>query len=837
MKISYKLKIIARAKKILTKQTHQNATSGQMIILFALMATVLFLFAGMAIDFGLMYLDKAKLSRAVDSLGVRLAGNLPTDVTNKAKITMDIMRANFPDFLSGVTYDSNSSNFLPMGSVTITTLGSNSDRIFITNNNQTLKMDTIATTITNVTPNLQIVSVSAEATALHDTYFLRLAGISNITLGGSATAERVPTVIVLVLDVSGSMRGNNGWSYLPTAVTNFVNNFTNTQSQDFLAVVTFSSYATVMWPTNYLGSYSNYQSQMLPANNFVTPVRQFMTNTPASGGTNALISQGIRFNGVTCAQEGMRLGYQVMNNLLGGITDAQLRTKLRTYYVIFTDGEFNTTRTYVKGSGFGIDTNGSNFYHSTSNLPFFHYDLPVMCNNNDFSQYTNVIVYGNTNMTASNIYDLNATNRFGNYTGSSNITWSNFLNAVNCTLAGYQIHGEGWNHKKTNDMHLPSSIPIYWTNQTNLNNSLPIFGNYSSSLGDQLRTNRYWTNNTTTSYIITNCMNHALWANNTNTSDDGRGWTSWNNKLFTNVNILNTNTAAANVTACFSTNAYGTNAAQIAQARTNMYWLALYEVFKATPDPAIIVPTPILFDEQNPTKQTWYPTNAADYNMNTRTLSAYPSGRTFANIYGFSFQRAGTSSRAPSTLPDSTTNGDTYYSARMSDFYPEFRYGAPITHVLNFTNSTNYNYLNYPKDVMQMITNTNDGIRYQMYSFKEGTWKDFSYNTSTYKLPSAGWQSTNTDAILNEGNWLTMMQAWIARKEQNAQIYFVNFSNNGNLTEKRQIANDRTGNNGVSISPFFSDQPVGGFYNTTNQATLTDAFDDIARKINSRLTK
>jgi len=269
-----------------------------------------------------------------------------------------------------------------------------------------------------------------------------------------------------------------------------------------------------------------------------------------------------------------------------------------------------------------------------------------------------------------------------------------------------------------------------------------------------------------------------------------------------------------------------------------MYWLALYETFKASPDPVLFVPTPILFDEQNPTKQTnWYPTNAADYNMNTRTLSAYPGSRTFANIYGFSYERSGTSSRSASTPPDVNTNGDTYLSVRMSDFYPQFTYGAHPTNILNFTNTNTYNYLRYPRNVINMITNTTNGVYYEMYSFKDQTWKSFPYETNTYKFPCTSGVSTNDDNILNEGNWLTMMQAWIARKEQNAKIYFVNFSNAANYTEKRQIANDRSGINGVGVRPFFSDQPVGGFYNTTNQTTLNDAFDDIARKINARLTQ
>ena len=283
---------------------------------------------------------------------------------------------------------------------------------------------------------------------------------------------------------------------------------------------------------------------------------------------------------------------------------------------------------------------------------------------------------------------------------------------------------------------------------------------------------------------------------------------------------MNTNTEAANEAACYSTN----------QGKTNMWWMALYETFKAAHDPAMFVPTPILFDCQNPTKQSWYPTNAPDYDMNNRTLSYYPAGRSFANVYGLYFQAA-SGNRAPTNAPD-VLSTRVFASARMGDFYPEFTYGPPPTNIFNLTNA-----LMYPRDVARLMTNTTNGVYYQMYSFKDMQWKSFLFTNTAYDFPSAGWDNNNLTKITTEGNWLTMMQAWIARKEQNAQIYFVNFSDNNSFREKRQIANDRTGVNGNGISPWFPDQPVGGFYDTTNQTTLNAAFDDIARKISARLTR
>jgi Flp pilus assembly protein TadG len=820
---------------------------GQILILFVLMAMVIFLFAGMGIDFGLVYLSKARLSRSVDSLGLRLANNLPTNTVERARTGLDVMRANYPNFLSQVVYTNG--DFIPAGSVSSTTNAVGAVTTLITNSGQSLTFVTRAIMNTNVNPPLKITMVEAKARTTHPTYFLRLVGKETIPLEEIASAERAPNVIILILDVSGSMKYNNGWSILPRAVTNFVAMFNNSQDQDFMAVVTFSSYATLVWPTNHLASPTNV---MVPSNNFVAPVTAFMTNvenatTRALTNNNEFTAPGIRFSGVTCAQEGLRLGYEVADNLLGGITDPVLKAKLKTYYVFFTDGDFNTTRTFVRGNGFGLEPHtsgtqvpGTSFqlkFHSTNTLPFFHHTLPLACYRNDFSAYTNVLVANNTSASFSTTsFNLNSSTRFGNYVTnvvgtnivvSNSTVLTNFRSAINCTMAGFASRNSGWHH-----LALGNEGGVRWPGFTEGSGS-----QYAGVPFERDETDGRWQPSGDNRHAHAS-LNNAV----TNATNDFRIWTNMNHILWT------TNNYWTNWNRLFVTNSTNVNGAITNLNQTNSYWMAAVEIYKQAYDYSFILPTPIHWDSQNPLKATNYPTNIDAYTQrvknSTRFLSHYPSGRAFANIYGSHYQRSGsTNTRHPYQLPDNT-NGWEMGTVRLSDFYPDYTFGPRPTNALTFTNSMGASATNVsPRDLAlytRPLSNNTTGVFYQYYSFRNGQWTNFNFTNSTGNTDVFRSQHTsaNENTITSEGNWLTMMQAWIARKEHNARIYFVNFQTSvGSPVEKRNIANDRTGLNGVGASPFFPDQPTGAFYATTNEATMNAAFEDIGRKITTRLTE
>jgi hypothetical protein len=100
--------------------------------------------------------------------------------------------------------------------------------------------------------NNTLVKVSATATL--NTYFLRVLGsqYNTFNIGQSATAQRNPMVMSLVLDVSYSMKNNGGSTALPPSVEHFVADFdpNNNDSVDWVSVVTFGTSAILTVPNS-----------------------------------------------------------------------------------------------------------------------------------------------------------------------------------------------------------------------------------------------------------------------------------------------------------------------------------------------------------------------------------------------------------------------------------------------------------------------------------------------------------------------------------------------------------------------------------------------------------
>src|SRR5208283_6067607 len=69
--------------------------------------------------------------------------------------------------------------------------------------------------------------------------FLRFVLGSTVPISDTASVSRAPLYMSLVLDQSYSMTQNGGSSALPSAVTNFINQFDD--SADHVAVVSFAT--------------------------------------------------------------------------------------------------------------------------------------------------------------------------------------------------------------------------------------------------------------------------------------------------------------------------------------------------------------------------------------------------------------------------------------------------------------------------------------------------------------------------------------------------------------------------------------------------------------------
>ncbi len=261
---------------------------GQTMIIYALVMAVLLLFAGIAVDAGLLYVTKAKLSAAVDSATLTGMKNLQSGQTTAATLATGMFDAN---------YGGNP----PTPTVTFPTASNG---------------------------NLQ---VQVTATAQVHTLFMRyLSQWRTVPVSDTAVATRGNLIMSIVLDRSGSMcggtvtcpqgvTGDDGGEALQSAVPTFVGKFDNTV--DEVALISFSENSTINFPIGY---------------SFITPITtavaamQFTGGTFGTGaGTGTLLSPTI----------GAPLSLADAQNNSVTVTSGENVIKVVVY---FTDGLMNT---------------------------------------------------------------------------------------------------------------------------------------------------------------------------------------------------------------------------------------------------------------------------------------------------------------------------------------------------------------------------------------------------------------------------------------------------------------------------------------------------------------
>ena len=180
---------------------------GQTLILYALVVPILILFAGLAIDVGILYVTKAKLSTAVDGATLTGMKTLTQGQTTAAVLATDVFNAN---------YGTNP----PTPNVTFPTDSYGDQQVKVT------------------------------ATANVNTLFMRyLPQWAVVPVTDTAVATRGKLVMSIVLDRSGSMTSDGGQSALVSAVPTFVSMFDD--STDEVALISFSSNARVDFPIGY----------------------------------------------------------------------------------------------------------------------------------------------------------------------------------------------------------------------------------------------------------------------------------------------------------------------------------------------------------------------------------------------------------------------------------------------------------------------------------------------------------------------------------------------------------------------------------------------------------
>ena len=177
------------------KSSNRNYCKGQVIIIFALSLVVLVGMVGLAIDSGLAYGVKAKLSAAVDAAAIAGARALGTGVSDNERIAnakaaaQKFFAGNFPNNYLGVTS---------------TTLNI-PDPVHNSNGYWDVKVS---------------------ATATMPTTFIRVLSLKQVTVAAVGETIRRDLDMILVLDTSGSLSGV--FSTVQSAAVNFIGKFIET---------------------------------------------------------------------------------------------------------------------------------------------------------------------------------------------------------------------------------------------------------------------------------------------------------------------------------------------------------------------------------------------------------------------------------------------------------------------------------------------------------------------------------------------------------------------------------------------------------------------------------
>jgi len=197
---------------MITRRNFRKAERGQVLILCAIFMIVLLLFVGLAVDFGMAYVTKAQLGKAVDAAA-----------------------------LTGARYSA-------QGTVKGTALAQSAFAM----NYGTSSLDYTAPPVVNVNYSTDAggnTLVNVSATATNKTFFAGLLpGFSTLNVASTAQSKAARVQMTLVLDRTGSMAasGDGGILAIPGAVSDFITMFDDTN--DSAALVSFADDVTVNVP-------------------------------------------------------------------------------------------------------------------------------------------------------------------------------------------------------------------------------------------------------------------------------------------------------------------------------------------------------------------------------------------------------------------------------------------------------------------------------------------------------------------------------------------------------------------------------------------------------------
>ncbi len=266
------------------RKTFFHKTDGQIILWLAFGVAVLILFTGIAVDMGLIYMTKARLSNAVDSAVLTAAKNYSAGTPTAQGYGEDMFAANF---------GANCSASSPTCTWTWCPGGPGCTG--------------------------SAISATLKATTSLNTNFLGyLPALRVWSLSDTGAATRSTLVMTIVLDRSGSMGPDGGMAALKSAVPTFVGDFT--PNVDYIGMVSFASHSSIDAPIS---------------TNFVTKIDNAIAAMQPNGGT---FGTGAGSGPVYSATNGPPLSLADAQNNSIVLPPTQPETKVVVY---FTDGLMN----------------------------------------------------------------------------------------------------------------------------------------------------------------------------------------------------------------------------------------------------------------------------------------------------------------------------------------------------------------------------------------------------------------------------------------------------------------------------------------------------------------
>jgi len=199
---------------MMTRMHGNRKRRGVALILTTLTLIVFGPMVGLAVDVGILYLLKAKLSQAVDAACLAGARSLARGATlesqqaNAIAVAQRFFQVNFPNGYWATT--------------------------------------NVNYTVTVTEPQMRLRRVEMAATVDAPLYFLRLLGHETARLRVVAAAQRRDVNVMMVLDISGSMQTAGACGALRSSATAFVDRFAN--GRDRLGMLSFNGATRLDYP-------------------------------------------------------------------------------------------------------------------------------------------------------------------------------------------------------------------------------------------------------------------------------------------------------------------------------------------------------------------------------------------------------------------------------------------------------------------------------------------------------------------------------------------------------------------------------------------------------------